>query len=561
MKNNWFTTFLVVFYLRCFAQSEHEQCIQSDPAIHPRSKNAVNVLNGFTIPYVITVGETFKIAIKVLETNINQIELTNFANNSHANWRYKGLAFSSLILKDNGSQGDEKANDQVFTIDQITILNMNMSFPDHKFFRNADILITKTNGSTETMTTDLAFGIRTIPVTSELSIIKRINDTIQHTAYVFNIVSKVNPISNEVGKTYFKYMPDDRDFLMRATTYATPGTSPAADFAGVKNNITGYTTKTSPAFDRSALYGSNGKLMGFGNYYYTYGMLPSLSVHEILHYWCAFVDKSLKLDDGAGHWSTVEWPSSGFGSTAWTTKIQKVTDSTFKIGSGNKPTYYNNMELYLMGLLPFDSVPFPIRYLKNQGVILSFNLDNTVTVKGDGIDSVTKEQYLKVMDIRSPGVNASQKIFKTAFVVISDRLLSAKEMTYYDFLVKESESKNQSLASQSFLGLNFFSAARGKASLDARIANVSTSLKHENHKNMTTIFPNPATSHLFIASGIKFDRYSIFTSNGTPVQTGKLNTTKIILNNEYAEGMYFIHLQNREGTTEVVKTMIKNRFR
>jgi hypothetical protein len=115
-------------------------------------------------------------------------------------------------------------------------------------------------------------------------------------------------------------------------------------------------------------------------------------VHELLHQWAAYLDPALQLSAGA-HWS-----------------------STFnRTMSGFRSDHYNDFELYLMGLLPADSVqPRQI-----------------------GANGITIDDVITRHAARTPAWPATQNEFTLAAVFVYHRLLTPAELALFDFLVAE----------------------------------------------------------------------------------------------------------------------------
>ena len=65
---------------------------------------------------------------------------------------------------------------------------------------------------------------------------------------------------------------------------------------------------------------------------------------------------------------------------------------------------------------------------------------------------------------RIPGVADSQKLIRSAVIVVYDRLLTDIELAYYDYIMREYEK-----SSGSTLGLTFAEATGGRATLDTAL--------------------------------------------------------------------------------------------
>jgi hypothetical protein len=195
-------------------------------------------------------------------------------------------------------------------------------------------------------------------------------------------------------------------------------------FVAAQNDVTG---NGALVFDRTEEFGGAGVLQGVvaiagGPSPTSHGLL----IHELGHRWMAYIDPGLGISTGA-HWGS-------------------FLDRAFNGFSGGK---YNDFELYLMGLLPPDSV-IPRRV---------------------GINGVTLDQVIERHGARTPVWPASPNRFTSVAMVIYHRLLTDFELSLFEYLASEfgQESPHPDRTDPELRLMTFFQATGGRARLVTRI--------------------------------------------------------------------------------------------
>jgi len=232
----------------------------------------------------------------------------------------------------------------------------------------------------------------------------------------------------EIAKEFFKTHPDEYDCLVIFTNFdfQMPEQEVVGFYLGIRNTVRGIGKEI---FDRSSLFGSNGRLQGtidMGNIRTLVSdpldpgfeqTMTTLS-HEFLHRWAARV--KFEREDGTistgllgkagSHWSFLLDTS---GSVLYGNRWQDNGDGTFTALPGWK--YYSPLDLYLMGLNDRSEVP-PMLLIENPEIDPQRLPEPGVTITGTA-------HYISIDDIiaaegeRIPGPEASQKTFKTAFIL------------------------------------------------------------------------------------------------------------------------------------------------
>jgi|WetSurSiteA1Bulk_404760.scaffolds.fasta_scaffold00141_11 hypothetical protein len=478
-------------------------------------------------PYVVFKDEPFSMICKTKSSDISSIIV-------YLGDRYKNLFLvndilaDSLVLLDNGQDGDMTAGDRIFTLENIR-RNPDDLFSEESnssFIGVCTVKFVFNYGYTFTEEVNISAGMRYINE-GEVSIpeVRKINDTLQYSSHVVNVVVKVDmksqwdyiekasAIEIVASKIYYRYFPDDRDFFCKSTTYPTPGTS-AAGYGTVSNNVIGthaaiYCENDICMADWSQIYGSKGRLKGVVDMHYLYGGEPSLLNHELMHHWAVMLSPELHLDAHDEHWGAVEFPCTALGGFS-VNHMYHYKDSIYRSYSDtNYATYYNTLELYLMGLLPIDSVSFPFKTLVNFKYKGSYWLWDSTYVPprredgfeliADSILYVDKAMYLNYMPARSPDYTVSQKDFTMAQLVVSDRMLSPKEMAFYHYQMEDYEKRIlQRCSYKNYVALNFYSATRGRGTITTRLPDIPLAVNDFPMDEELRIYPNPIHDWLMI---------------------------------------------------------------
>jgi hypothetical protein len=235
----------------------------------------------------------------------------------------------------------------------------------------------------------------------------------------------------EIAKEFLRLHPDEYDFLIIFSNfaYSMPDSQAKAFYLEVKNDIQGI---GKPLVDNTTLFGSDGKLQGtidMGNLLtlITDPRDPNFEetintiAHEHMHRWGA----SLKYKDAQGsistallgkdasHWSfLLDSDASLLYGNAW----QNNGNGTFtSIGAGK---YYSPLDLYLMGFYDKSKLA-PMLLIENPSINPSGLPEPGITISGTP-RYVTIDDIIAAEGERIPNASSSQKVFKAAFILISN---------------------------------------------------------------------------------------------------------------------------------------------
>ena len=214
---------------------------------------------------------------------------------------------------------------------------------------------------------------------------------------------------------------------------------------GVSNSIEGIGLSS---YDFSSEYGSSGKLKALiqmtGLEYLKYG--PAL--HELAHQWANFALPTHSVSSTGtnltsflfgSHWGftggNTKGQLGGFEQSSLVDNGQNsyTVDEFGTFANGGNGVPYNDLELYLMGMIPVSEVAnfdmfSNITALDIASSTFNFNAENRTTF--------TPESLIELLGQREPSFEDSQKDFKILAVVLTDHSLSEEEWTKVDATVE-----------------------------------------------------------------------------------------------------------------------------
>jgi len=417
-------------------------------------------------PLCIRAGvDTFRLMIGVADPQIISVHM-----DTQAALTYQGAMVSSIGLFDDGTHGDALAGDGIFTLDEISLVDVS-DIIGRSVLRFTSMTFQYADLHEETSIEDLALTLHYVAASLPIPPMTVLAADVRATGYAVSIVAALGGTFPEhfvdngaVATRYYDFFPDDRDFMLIAKPFNTGG-APAASFGTVRNDILGIGLSV---FDDSAFYGSSGVLQGVMNIYWA-NVWRGTWNHELLHRWAAFLDPSLDLTRPGGHWGAIGAGVSGFDSTPYYAGsfdgLEYVSGNLYRGWFADYPNQvydYNGLELYLMGLVDLQGVPATIPALVNsvwQEYRIEGGIQYTIYT-ADSLRNVSRDEIVAVEGPRIPDQLASQKSFRSALVVVYDRPLSDIELAFYDYAARDYATGAGSLP-----GLTFAEATGARAAI------------------------------------------------------------------------------------------------
>lgn len=408
----YFTLLLFFFILNTVeVNSQHQYCCMIEQnTVNQNSGNAELYIKNdkFVFYNNEIVPEPLKIEV-ASSFSIDSIYINNISD-------YCASQGVSLTFKDDGVNMDEIANDNIYTSDKaICFAN-----PSVEEYRQSGLFIQPnvhyTNGASETYFLVLGFGT----INQNLFEIDTTNQWIDELSP--NIYYSENLMNIVRDRTYNQSNIDYENLDIRDT---------------INSYWQGYQ-------DYPLMFSSIYEMNDFGNTFFFYqsqfnllkvsgNLSPNNINHELNHIWVrSNSNTTLGFQNNGAHWGHIQRPSSGFGNGCFAGIFENIfiENDTVKYVKNNDRTF-NDVEMCLMGLIPIDSVQFPIKYVSGVN-----------SCNNQGYFDEGEVNYMSQVEFSNnfSNLNLEQQIEDTLHlktVIFSDRKLSKLEHLFYDFYMKE----------------------------------------------------------------------------------------------------------------------------
>ena len=271
-----------------------------------------------------------------------------------------------------------------------------------------------------------------------------LNALLRHRVFIDDLASRFYGIYEDV----FDYLVFQYN-LPRARTYRCGGYLP------IGNTVAGIGVSTEDWFKED--YGSvalTGAVWLSDRRCLSYDILS----HEIMHTWANFV---LPMPVRTGpHWgfSSANGVLGGFDRS----KIADLGDGRYAVEQDIfRP--YSPIELYLAGWLPAEEVP-PIWVARDGRWTARSDENNRRIFTASQVEEWPVERIIEEHGMRTPDVADSQKVFRTAFVLVADRENPAQTSLLEELSawVRSYSNRANDADDETF---NFFEATGGRATL------------------------------------------------------------------------------------------------
>jgi hypothetical protein len=301
----------------------------------------------------------------------------------------------------------------------------------------------------ETTTTTVSLNIKDAVVPN--ATVRAINESAQVTDHVINFRNDTTSLGTVVApaliREVYRHFFDDYDFIAIIDSRRAPR---FRGYQGVRNAINGIGLVR---YDLGPTFGSANRLQGLISYPNDdqFDLAETSSIHEIAHRWMNFT-RGTDLEGGAPHWPLSDLAYGLMGrhdppsNQGLDFPYRLVTvNGGFRAERIERATEFNDLELYLMGLVPADAVRPHIVFH-----------DRSLTVQANAIlpgpvDTVRIADIIEKNGNRSPSSANAQRTFRIATVILSrGRLLTRDEMSFFDYMAARGESENILLYSQGF---------------------------------------------------------------------------------------------------------------
>jgi hypothetical protein len=268
---------------------------------------------------------------------------------------------------------------------------------------------------------------------------EHVSDDLQVTTHLANILVADRLPQNldlaQVARRFYQSYPDAYDFL---NIVSIPGYTANRFHFSTRNDVQGIGLQI---HNNSGSYGSAGRLQGISRFPIAslFDMAERAGIHELGHQWIAFLDVG-GLRPGRPHWppSTLARGIMGFsiggqggqgGNFPFT--VASLGGGEYRLDPGDPGDEYNDLELYLMGLLPASSV--------GSHVVLEDKAPcGGCVYKGT---TLTVQDVIAAHGARVPAYPNAPNRFTMATILVSmDRLLSPREMSFFEYMAAHGEA-------------------------------------------------------------------------------------------------------------------------
>lgn len=318
-------------------------------------------------------------------------------------------------------------------------------------------------------------------------------------------------------------------------------------------------------------YGSAGRLQSVIHLPFSIGISYGPFLHEITHRWANFGIPTIDFDNYElpSHWGITGGSTPGQLGGFQESLLQSNVDgdpTKYRVPSfgefanrGNSVPY-NDMELYLMGMIPLSDVqPFTVfnsidsyTYTRNEtydGSYFTFSSQQKTTYNPTNIEALLGQ--------RVPNSTASQKNFNVLFVVVSDSALTTEECTHYD---TEIASFCSPASDESSYTYNFWEATRGLGSLTAEHIDLSlkqqTAVETVTSVNKLSLSPSVVGNDgFYIKNVLEQASYNVYDITGMKVVGGTVSADDLIPSASLTSGIYMVSV--RQGDKVQVLKLIK----
>lgn len=385
-------------------------------------------------PLAFGANEEFSLFIQSTYQNVDSIGLViRQRGYQHEALYHLGVQKNYLILKDDGQNLDATANDNIFTVSNLV---WNWSDDDKKrgsfpLIWDTDITLYQSGATDTIFGVSVRLRIRYLPDEFEPPTIRFKNDLLQITDYIINIKSDRNFNSNtgihtenlnDVEKMIYKYVCNDNDDLIVASTYPTPNVW-GATHSTLAADVEGVCLHSLHDFNDDVATRGRTTLQGYG---------PWLSYsHEWLHQFAKCGD--IGLLQGV-HYGLLERPSNGFFGDGYENLEYTDNGEISATIIGNNGRLYNDLEMYLLGFGTLDDIEWPVRFIKDAEYLR--REFPKIYYKGT-IVSYSKEDWMREVGIRNPAFEENP--IRSTSIIFSNELLTERELAHFDIQTKKFE--------------------------------------------------------------------------------------------------------------------------
>ena len=466
-----------------------------------------------------------------------------------------GKILGKFKLTDDGLLNDEKANDGIYTSENIGVGDSVELYRENKIGTiniSQFQIIENEKVSYFAFSKSLASQVAVVDNSVEYGQPVKLADNIYANDYIVNVLRsdtvKVE-YSAKVEMQYdmnivFKHFPDEFDFLFEFKQTRYSYNHVHFDIFQNVENI------GSELIDERELYGPTQRLKGCQLFTGKGAEMPLQ--HELLHQWGNDMHELFGNPQGHNGYTSIWGTHGGFDMN----KLEIINDTLIRIndyayspfGSADLNPEYADLELYNMGLLDFSD-------LRDEYYSLKDVLDNgDGTFKISSIDTISKQDIIDFYGERIPSYEDSQKDFTAVFVVSSREPISDAMFAFYTYIAKGWEDNLE--RSNNFK--SFAQSTGDRGTMTTKLPPEITSVEPIEASELI-ISPNPTTNNFTIElpkDNSNVYQLKIYDMEGKLVHSADIKNI-YTLNRKLLKGVYSIVLTDRSNNTISKKLIVK----
>ncbi len=379
-----------------------------------------------------------------------------------------------LELRDDGTNGDRVAGDKAYSA-QVATAPLLATIVDSDVHRVFVGFLNLFSGTTSVFRGNIFIDV----YTPEVGVypIARVSPDVQATTRLVNITDPASfPTVDlqRITREFYRWFGDDYDFLN--VIYAPARFQNRTHFQ-VRNDIDGIGIAK---INNAARYSSAGRLQGISQF-----PVPTFfdgaetgHIHELGHQWINFLNFT-PLASAIPHWpissmagGVMGFSVGGAGGEGGTFAciVSEQNGNVVLTRRVNAPVY-NDLDLYLMGLLPADRVATQIVFA-DQSAVTSLECSGQ-TFTG-AVTRLSAQDVIAQYGARNPAVGDAPTRFRMATILVTrDGPASPETMSLYSWLVDRAEWRVPVPTHGGFVketGMPFHVATGARATLDMRVA-------------------------------------------------------------------------------------------
>ena len=380
---------------------------------------------------------------------------------------------TTFSLHDDGASGDRAAGDRIYSV-QLPSAQILAAIRASDVQRVFVGFLNVSNGTTNVFRGNIFADVYTSG--AGVFPIAQLSPTVQATSRLVNINDPAYFSGGDithVTREFYRWFGDDYDFI---NLIYTPARFSNRNHFAVRNDVEGIGMAR---FNNSSTYGSLGRLQGISQFPIPdyFDGAETAHIHELAHQWVNFLNFA-PLGTAIPHWPLSSMAGGVMGFSIGGTGGEggnfacDVVDRSGQIVLNRRPDepVFNDLELYLMGLLPASQVRQQIVFTDQTAALSLTCTGQTFT---GAVTRLSANDVIAQYGARRPAAGDAPTRFRIATILVTrDGLASREAMWLYSWFADRAEWRAPLPIHSGFVkatGMPFYVATGQRASLDMRI--------------------------------------------------------------------------------------------